>query len=174
MAVAVPRSCSPGKRHRPGIDGSARRMPFLAAAFILAFLFGQASAQPATSAEAAVRDALMTWTQQFNSGDAGAVCGLFAPDLRYDYRGFPERGFDDICGLLRRSLNDRAKNYSYSLQVKEVIVAEDLAVVRLVWKLETAPVRGAEASVSEQLGIATFRNQPDGSCNIIRYTAPDT
>ena len=144
-------------------------MPFLAAAFILAFLFGQASAQPATSAEAAVRDALMTWTQQFNAGDAGAVCGLFAPDLRYDYRGFPERGFDDICGLLRRSLSDRTKNYSYSLQVKEVIAAGDLAVVRLVWKLKIVPVGGAEARVSEELGIDIFRKQADGSWKIIRY-----
>jgi steroid delta-isomerase len=72
-------------------------MPLLAAAVVLAFLFGQATAQPATSAETAIRDALASWTRQFNAGDADAVCGLFAPDLRYDYRGFPERGFDEIC-----------------------------------------------------------------------------
>ncbi len=38
---------------------------------------------------------------------------------RYDYRGQPERGFEDICGLLRRSLSDRTRHYSYSLEIKE-------------------------------------------------------
>ena len=146
-------------------------MPLLAAAVVLAFLFGQASAQPATSAEAAIRDALASWTRQFNAGDADAVCGLFAPDLRYDYRGFPERGFDEICGLLRRSLNDRTRKYSYSLLIKEVIVAGDLAVVRLVWRLETVPVGAAAARVSEEPGIDIFRKQPDGSWKIFRYIA---
>jgi steroid delta-isomerase len=146
-------------------------MPFLAAAFVLAFLFGQASAQPTTSAETAIRDALATWTRQFNAGKADAVCGLFAADLRYDYRGFPERGFNEICGLLRRSLSDRTKHYSYSLQIKEVIVSGDLAVVRLVWRLKIVPVGAADATVSEEPGIDIFRKHPDGGWKIIRYIA---
>jgi uncharacterized protein (TIGR02246 family) len=146
-------------------------MPLLAAAVVLAFLFGQATAQPATSAETAIRDALASWTRQFNAGDADAVCGLFAPDLRYDYRGFPERGFDEICGLLRRSLNDRTRKYSYSLLIKEVILAGDLAVVRLVWRLKIVPVGAAAARVSEEPGIDIFRKQPDGSWKIFRYIA---
>ena len=171
MAVAVPGSYSAGKRRHPDLDGAPRRMPLLAAAVVLAFLFGQASAQPATSAAAAIRDALASWTRQFNAGDADAVCGLFAPDLRYDYRGFPERGFDEICGLLRRSLNDRTRKYSYSLLIKEVIVAGDLAVVRLVWRLNIVPVGAAAARVSEEPGIDIFRKQPDGSWKIFRYIA---
>jgi uncharacterized protein (TIGR02246 family) len=146
-------------------------MPFLAAAVVLAVLFGQASAQPATSEETAIRDALATWARQFNAGDVDVVCDLFAPDLRYDYRGFPERGFDEICGLLRRSLNDRSRKYSYSLQIKEVIVAGDLAVARLVWRLEIVLAGAAAANVSEEPGIDIFRKQPDGSWKIIRYIA---
>lgn len=146
-------------------------MPFVAAAVGLAFLFGLAGAAAATPAETAIRDALMTWARQFNAGNADAVCDLFAPDLRYDYRGFPERGFDEICGLLRRSLSDRTKNYSYSLEIKEVIVAGDLAVVRLVWRLKIVPVGAAEARGSEEPGIDIFRKHPDGSWKIIRYIA---
>jgi len=62
--------------------------------------------QAAAPAETAIREALTAWTRQFNAGDADAVCGLFAPDLRYDYRGYPERGFGEICALLQRSLRD--------------------------------------------------------------------
>jgi steroid delta-isomerase len=161
----------PGKRHLPDVDSHARRVRFAAAAIVLAFLFGSAGSIAETPAETAIRDALTTWARKFNAGDADAVCNLFAPDLRYDYRGFPERGFDEICGLLRRSLSDRAKNYSYSLQIKEVIVAGDLAVVRLIWSLKIVPVGAAKARRSEEPGIDIFRKQPDGSWKIIRYIA---
>jgi uncharacterized protein (TIGR02246 family) len=146
-------------------------MPFLAAAFALTSLLGLASAEATTPAEMAIRDALVTWTEQFNAGNADDICGLFARDLRYDYRGFPERGFDEICELLRRSLRDRTKNYSYSLQIKEIIVAADLAVVRLVWRLRIVPAGSAEARISEEPGIDIFRKYPDGSWKILRYIA---
>ena len=133
--------------------------------------------QAAAPAETAIRAALTAWTRQFNAGDADAVCGLFAPDLRYDYRGYPERGFGEICALLQRSLRDRTKTYSYSLQINEIIVAGDLAVVRLVWRLKIAPAGGAPVTggapitVSEEPGMDIFRKQPDGSWKIIRYIA---
>src|SRR5882672_8310777 len=133
------------------------------AAFILAFLFGQASAQPATSAEAAVRDALMSWAQQFNAGDAGAVCGLFAPELRYDYRGFPERGFDEICQLLRGSLVDQTRKFSYDLAIKEILVSGDLAAVRLVWTLTVKRPGQVGGTAIFEPGLDIFRRQPDGS-----------
>src|SRR5262245_28565695 len=70
------------------------------AAFGLIALIGPALAQSGGPAGTAIRDALTKWTQAFNAGDTAAVCGLFARDLRYDYRGYPERGFDDVCALL--------------------------------------------------------------------------
>ena len=38
--------------------------------------------------------------------------------------------------LLHRSLNDRTKKFTYFLDIKEIIVAGDLAIVRLVWTLK--------------------------------------
>ena len=46
----------------------------------------------------------------------------------------------------------------------------DLAVVRLVWRLEIVSA-GTAAKVSEEPGIDIFRKQPDGSWKIIRYIA---
>ena len=75
----------------------------------------------------------------FNAGNADKVCGLFAPDLIAQYRGQPERDYHGLCDLLNRSLNDRSKTYSYSLAIKEILVAGDLAVVRLTWTLTVQP-----------------------------------
>lgn len=141
------------------------------AVFALVALAGPAIAQSAGPAETAIRDALTRWTTAFNAGDAAQVCALFAGDLRYDYRGQPERGFDDVCALLRRSLGDRSRQYRYSLEIKEILVAGDLAVVRLTWTLEVKPAGAATGTVSQEPGMDIFRKQADGSWKIIRYIA---
>jgi len=76
-------------------------------ALVLALLIsGPAVAQSPDQADSDLRAALMKWTTDFNARNVGEVCDLFAPDLRYDFQGFPERGYDDICKLLRTSLSD--------------------------------------------------------------------
>ena len=123
------------------------------------------------AAQAQIRAALTQWTDDFNAGAADKVCGLFAPDLTAQYRGQPERDYDALCGALRRSLSDRTKRYTYALLIKEIIVAGDLAVVRLVWTLKVLRKdTGAEIS-SDEPGMDLFRRQPDGSWKIARYLA---
>ncbi len=61
----------------------------------------------AESAEDAIRATFAQWTKDFNAGNADAVCRLFSPDLRYDFRGYPERDYNDVCTLLHRSLADQ-------------------------------------------------------------------
>ena len=56
---------------------------------IAAFLTSQSAA--ANTDEIAVRKALEIWTETFNSRDTQTICDLFAPSLRYDFRGLPER-----------------------------------------------------------------------------------
>src|SRR5262249_38596490 len=107
--------------------------------------------------------ALTQWMADFNAGRAEKVCDLFARDLVAQYRGQPERGWDALCDLLRRSLADRGKTYSYALAIKEILVEGDLAVVRLTW---TLTVRGKDAgeTTSVEPGMDIFRRQADGSC----------
>lgn len=128
-----------------------------------------ASAETDAAAETAIRRALASWTRDFNARDASRICDLFANNLRYDYRGFPERDYDTLCGLLHRSLADRTRQYTYSLDIKEVIVSEDIAIVRLTWTLTvTTPGSSVE---SKEPGLDVFRRQPDGTWKIIRYIA---
>jgi uncharacterized protein (TIGR02246 family) len=144
---------------------------FLAIVLACGVFSAGAAAQPADKAEAAIRDALAKWTADFNARDAERICDLFAPDLVYDYRGFPERTHDDLCGLLRRSLADGTRQFTYALDIKEIIVAGDLAVVRLVWTLRTRLPGESTAVESKEPGLDVFRRQPDGSWKIIRYIA---
>jgi steroid delta-isomerase len=130
-----------------------------------------ASAQPADNTETAIRDVLSKWTIDFNARDASHICDLFAPDLVYDYRGFPERGYDSLCGLLLRSLADRTKTFTYILDIKEIMVSGDLAIVRLVWTLNVTSPGASKAVESREPGLDVFRRQADGSWRIIRYIA---
>lgn len=144
----------------------------LACLALIALLWPQmARAQSDSAGETQIRAVLAQWTRDFNERRADRVCDLFSPALRYDYRGFPERGFEDICGLLKRSLADRERRYTYALRIKEVLVAGDLAVVRLVWTLSFRPVGSTKDVVSTEPGLDVFARQPDGGWKTVRYLA---
>ena len=122
---------------------------------------------PAAASEAAIRDTLTRWTDDFNARRADRICDLFATELRYDFRGFPERGYRELCDLLQRSLSDPERRFSYALDIKDIIVSGDLATVRLVWTL-TVNTSGAMTRTQEY-GLDLFRRQADGSWKIVRY-----
>ena len=132
----------------------------------------RSGAQSADADQAAIRAALTKWTDDFNARNVAAVCGLFAPDLRYDYKGFPERGYQDICDGLRGSLTDQTRRYHYSLAIKDIVVSADLAAVRLTWILQvTKP--DAPPQISREHGIDIFHKTSDGAWKIIRFMAYD-
>lgn len=134
----------------------------------------QNQAQTSEPAQNEIRAVLTQWTSDFNARNSQTICNLFALDLRYDYQGFPERGYQDVCALLQRSLSDSKKRYSYSPAIKEIIVAGDIAVVRLTWTLTVRTEGDAgEVTVTEP-GMDVFRKQSDGSWKIIRYVAYGT
>lgn len=141
--------------------------PAVLALLLVAVLPGRALAQ---SAEDAIRNTLLQWTKDFNAGDSEAACSLFSPELRYDFRGYPERGYEDICTLLKRSLRDESKRYAYSLDIREIIVSRDIAVVRLAWTLTVTLPNGQVVKTVEP-GMDVLRKGADGLWKIIRYIA---
>ena len=118
-----------------------------------------------------IRDALTRWTADFNARDANRICDLFAPDLRYDFRGLPERDYNAICSLLQRALADRSKTITYSFDIKEIIVSGDMAIVRLVWTSKVSREGSAQVTETKEPGLDVFRRQPDGQWRIARYMA---
>ena len=142
----------------------------LAALFIGGVLAGLPAAAD-TPAEKAIRDALSKWTDDFNARDATRICDLFAPDLRYDFRGQPERDFAAMCSGLKRTLADRSRTLTYSFDIKEIIVSADMAIVRLVWTSRVSQAGSGQVVETKEPGLDVFRRQPDGTWRISRYMA---
>jgi steroid delta-isomerase len=123
------------------------------------------------ASRAEITQSLTQWTADFNAGRADKVCDLFARELRADFRGQPERGYDEQCALLRRSLGDGARTFSYALAIKEILVWGDVAVVRLTWTLTIRDKGKARDITSVEPGLDVFRRQGDGRWRIVRYVA---
>jgi steroid delta-isomerase len=124
----------------------------------------------AETAESEIRAALEQWTADFNARNADAACRIFSTELRYDFRGYPERGYADICNRMRRSLSDTSKTYAYALDIREIIVEGNLAIVRLVWTLTVTLANGQQVA-SVEPGMDVLRKGSDGAWKIIRYLA---
>jgi len=152
-----------------GIMATIRIGLFAAIALLLCPLAACGADEPA---EAEIKGALTQWMADFNEGRAEKVCDLFATDLKSDFRGQPERNFDELCALLQKSLKDEARSFTYALDIKEIIVSGDMAAVRLVWTLTIEPEGGgSKAIVSREPGLDIFRKQPDGSWKVARFLA---
>jgi steroid delta-isomerase len=132
-------------------------------------LLAAPGARAETPDQAAIRAALTGWMADFNAGRQDRVCDLFSPELRYDYRGFPERGYKDICELLHRSLAKPDKKFAYAVDIKEILVFGDLAIVRLTWTLTVSDMSTATGATTQEPGLDVFQRQADGSWKIIRY-----
>jgi len=145
----------------------------VAGALLCLAAIGTAAAQTGSSAQAEIRAALMQWMADFNAGNSERVCALFAPDLIAQYRGQPERDYAALCDLLKRSLSDRTKRFGYAVDIKEIIVAGDLAIVRLIWTLTIRRNDTADETILEEPGMDVFRRQADASWKIVRYIAYD-
>jgi steroid delta-isomerase len=151
-----------------------------AACLLLALLglAGAAFAQEAgkesvkDKAEAEIRAAFAQWTQDFNARRADKVCGLYAKDLVSNYRGVPERGHERQCQILQAALTDDARRFQYALDIKEILVFGDVAVVRLVWTLTIRRADGSEVTIVEP-SLDVFRKEPDGQWRIFRYLSFD-
>jgi steroid delta-isomerase len=66
-------------------------------------------------------------------------------------------------------LSDETRDYRYALDIKEILVFGDAAVVRLVWTLTIKNTDGEVESVEP--GLDVFRRQADGTWKIVRYMA---
>jgi uncharacterized protein (TIGR02246 family) len=120
--------------------------------------------------EAAIRDRFAKWTEAFNNKDAAGVCDLFAPDLVYSLPEVVNGDQAKLCGNLANLFTRSDLKLSYALpDIHELIVAGDLAVVRLKWTL-TAEANGKKDTTTEE-GIDIFRRQPDGRWSIARFIA---
>jgi uncharacterized protein (TIGR02246 family) len=146
-----------------------RLKQYIAVLVALSFV-SPGNATPAHADPAAdIRAALVQWMDDFNAGRADKVCDLFAPDLRANVRGVAERDYTALCDLLQSSLKDRTKHYTYAVDIKEIRVFGEVAVVRLVWTLTVS--QSGVGTVSVEPGMDIFARQADGAWKITRFMA---
>ena len=150
----------------------ARRSRIGAAVLLSTFLLSLFSSGPLLAGDAAadVKSALTQWMADFNAGKTERVCDLFATDVRADFRGYPTRDHQAVCDILIQSLMNKTRAFSYALDIKEIVVFGDVAVVRLVWTLTIKEKGGGEIK-SVEPGMDVFQRQADGSWRIVRYMA---
>lgn len=139
-------------------------------AVVLLLLAGSGASQAADDARSEIETALNRWMADFNAGKTERICDLFASDVRADVRGYPTRNHRDVCDLLVKSLSDATRTYHYDLDIREILVFDDVAVVRLVWTL-TIKEKGGKEIRSVEPGMDVFQQQTDGSWKIVRYMA---
>jgi steroid delta-isomerase len=137
---------------------------------LLAALLTAAGPTLARADDAAdIRARLERWAEDFNAGRTEAACGLFSKSLRSDVSGQGEADYETRCRLLGRAIDDKARRFRYTPRIREILVAGDLAVVRLDWKLEITP---GDIAVTET-GMDIFRKEADGVWRIIRFMSFD-
>jgi steroid delta-isomerase len=157
-------------------SGSRKRFWRLAASSIILAaalatpLDPPSAAEPTTAAENEIRSAIENWRSVFNARDEEQVCDLFAPDLVANYQGEPERNYSSLCQMLRTALRNPDARYRYSVQINEIMVYGETAVVRLVWTLEIDQAGNLKQTIEEP-AVDIFRRQPDGGWRISRYLA---
>lgn len=144
---------------------------FAITAIAFAVLSNVASAKTVAEDPAAiVRTALEQWRDDFNARRAAHICDLFALDLRYDFQGLPEQTYPLLCDRLHRALANTTQSIHYGLTIKEIIVSDRLAIVRLNW-ISTSTDEGGKQVTHDETGLDVFGRQSDGSWKIIRYIA---
>src|SRR3954467_5957347 len=142
----------------------------IAAAAVTAAFDPSGGAEPTEAAENEIRTAIENWRSAFNARDEDRVCALFAPDLVANYQGEPERDYASLCEMLRAAVRAPDVIYRYSVEIKEIVVYGETAVVRLVWALEIEKA-GSPTQTIEEPAIDIFHRQADGTWKISRYLA---
>jgi ketosteroid isomerase-like protein len=120
---------------------------------------------------ATIRAELVAWMQAYNTRQADKVCGIFSEDLRYKFGEVPDRGYNDVCPALHRLLGDETHRSHYTLDLREILVYGDIAVVRLIWTLDSSQAGSSATVRTLEPGMDIFQRQSDGTWKIIRYLA---
>jgi ketosteroid isomerase-like protein len=120
---------------------------------------------------ATIRSELVVWTQAYNTRRADKVCGIFSQDLRYKFGDLPDRGYNDVCTALHRLLADQTYSSHYTLDLQEILVYGDIAVVRLIWMLDSSQAGSSVTVRTLEPGMDIFQRQSDGTWKIVRYLA---
>ena len=131
-------------------------------------VFARADMPPAettAAVEAKIRGKLAEWETAYNAGDRKKTFEIWAPDLVGWYPGIPDVTYAQEKAGLDRPAPPGPRS-TLHVQIVEVMVSGDLAVVRDIWT-ETPP--GGAASATTIPSFEVWRRQADGDWKIARW-----
>ena len=132
---------------------------------------GQESRDSA-SAVHSIRGALSDWVAAANRGDWKTAAQVWAPDLIGWYPGQPDDTYEREMARLAHPKAGAVRTH-YEVNVVEVIVSGELAVVRDIWRF-TTPAGSSDSTVTIVRGYEVWRRQPDQQWKISRWiSAPE-
>jgi steroid delta-isomerase len=120
------------------------------------------------ASRAAITARLDAFADAFNARDEAGACAIFAPNLIATVPGKLEQDRAGLCANLAHLLARPDLTLRYAKpDIREIILAGDLAIVRLVWQLTAT--RGGASDTTEESGLDIFRKGADGRWSIIRF-----
>lgn len=115
-----------------------------------------------------IENRLKKWSEDFNAKKIPEVCDLFSLELVASYPGTSDKNFEQMCLNLRNALNETRKTYHYETPViDQIIVKDDLAIVRLIWTLKTSKKDDPKVETIKEKGLDVFKREKNGTWRII-------
>jgi uncharacterized protein (TIGR02246 family) len=112
------------------------------------------------------------WEKDYNSGNLSATCSVFAPDLIVRGANLPDKDFEAMCAHLKDQMQRRDVAFKYvGLDIEEILISGDLAVVRAVLTYTLTDLKSKEKSQFKEIELDVLKRQEDGKWKIsISYT----
>ncbi len=126
------------------------------------------------TAKAEIVHRLEQWPRDFNAKNIPAVCGLFAEDLIASYPETTDKNYETMCHKLTETLTRQDRIFFYDApQIQQVLIQDDIAVVRLIWTLKISDPNGLPIQIIKEKGLDVFKKQQEGTWKIvISYAYP--
>jgi len=115
---------------------------------------------------------LNQWAKDYNSKNLSETCSVFAPDLIVRGPTLPDKNFEAMCAHLKDQMERRDLTFKdVALDIEEILISGDLAVVRAVWTYTSTPLHSKEKSKFKEIELDVLKRQEDGKWKIsISYT----
>lgn len=121
--------------------------------------------------KAVFHDLFENWTKGFNNKDLTVSCALFSKSVIADYRGVPQKNYDDICNGFQKIFKDPNRKYQYRFKLHDVYHSGDLAAVRITWYLvveEQENNKKVTHTIQDE-GLDVLEKNKDGKWQIVNY-----
>jgi uncharacterized protein (TIGR02246 family) len=131
-------------------------------ALLMLFAAGCATARQCACDEEALREAIARSAAAFNSNDAEAIIGQYAPDAVLSYPGLPDMDYATLKKSYAEMVNRPAGSAHTTPHIEEVFVSGDLGVIRVMWTTTTP------AGTRRMKDLQVWRREQDGTWKFAR------